>query len=215
MIKLKGVTLAAILLSASSIAIANNGNGNNDDEYPGASCSVGNASFCEGPVGPQGPQGEQGPKGDKGNAGSDGEDGVNGKDGADGERGPRGYDGIDGKNGSDGKQGPKGEKGSKGDTGPKGESYDPAFIEELNKQIYANEKRINAAAASAFAAASHQFDVYGDTQFSVAGGYYESESAVSIAIGSALNERTFINGNLTQDSRGNTGAGVGITFQLN
>lgn len=199
--KTLNVLLAVVVAAGMSIAAsANEGKGQIDQDFPGASCYQGNASFCvddeDGTVFIPGPQGPQGEDGERGPMGPQGPKGENGEDGADGKKGDQGPAGEDGKDGIDGK------------------SYDQSFIDDMNERIRRNEEDTNAGVAGAYAVASHQFDVYSDAQLSIAGGYYEGENALSIAVGSAINEDVFVNGNLSFDSQGNTGAGVGITFQL-
>ncbi|WP_227369862.1 YadA C-terminal domain-containing protein [Halomonas sp. M20] len=75
---------------------------------------------------------------------------------------------------------------------------------------------LKAGVAAAIAAASHQFNLGSGSgfQMSVAGGYYESENAASLAIGAPLGERTFMNINASHDSRGNAGYGAGVNIQF-
>lgn len=148
---------------------------------------------------------------------------------------------VEGPAGQDGAQGPKGDKGDPGDgmtakekeqitninnrsiTNKNNITRNTSDIRNVNARIDSVmddirylEKDLSAGIAAAMAVGTHQFDVSPNSgpQASIAGGVYNGESAVSLAIGAPINDRAFFNMSFVKDSRTEAGIAAGVTFKL-
>jgi hypothetical protein len=85
-------------------------------------------------------------------------------------------------------------------------------IDELRGDV----SDLKAGVAAAIAASSHAWRVGPGAgfQMSLSAGHYEGESAGSLAAGGQVGDRTFLNVNISHDSRGNAGYGGAIGFQF-
>jgi len=78
------------------------------------------------------------------------------------------------------------------------------------------DKNLSAGIASAMAIGQHQFNPsHNSGQISLAGGFYNGQNAISLAVGVPVGDSAFFSASIAADSgsRGESG-GVGITFLL-
>lgn len=104
---------------------------------------------------------------------------------------------------------------SPGQSQAQSEAFSPSYAQEI-QSLHEADETLRAGIAGAYSAAAHQFNVGEGTgvQGSLAGGYYDGENAVSLAVGGQMTENTFGNLQVTHDSQSEWGIGVGVSARL-
>jgi|AntDeeMinimDraft_6_1070357.scaffolds.fasta_scaffold16887_1 autotransporter adhesin len=89
-------------------------------------------------------------------------------------------------------------------------------IDTIRNDMQTMDRNLSAGIASAIAMSQHQFDPrFNGGQVSIAGGVYNGENAVSIAVGVPLGNRAFFNASASANSgSGSESLGMGVTILL-
>lgn len=96
-----------------------------------------------------------------------------------------------------------------------GQAYTIEQFQNERHDRQAADDRLKAGISGALAAAAVQFDPsYDGLQVSVAGGWYEGESAANLSVGGAVSDRVFLAAGVSHDSAGNQGYNASANFKF-